>query len=68
MFGTPSGPDYLALVHFLKNNPEEFPKFAFSVPSGKLLGFFVLHRGIEANPDKVKSIKEMRPPRNLKEM
>jgi hypothetical protein len=41
---------------------------AFGVPSGKLLGFLVSHRGIEANPDKVKAIKEMRPPRNLKEM
>jgi hypothetical protein len=28
----------------------------------------VSHRGIEANPDKVKAIEEMRPPRNLKEM
>jgi hypothetical protein len=26
------------------------------------------HCGIEANPDKVKAIKEMRPSRNLKEM
>jgi hypothetical protein len=32
------------------------------------LGFLVSHRGIEANPDKVKAIKEMHPPRNLKEM
>jgi hypothetical protein len=32
------------------------------------LGFLVSHRGIEANPDKVKAIEEMRPPRNLKEM
>jgi hypothetical protein len=32
------------------------------------LGFLVSHRGIEANPDKVKAIKEMRPPHNLKEM
>jgi hypothetical protein len=43
-------------------------KCAFGVPSGKLLGFLVSHRGIEANPDKVNAIKEMRPPRNLKEM
>jgi hypothetical protein len=43
-------------------------KCAFGVPSGKLLGFLVSHCGIEANPDKVKAIKEMRPPRNLKEM
>jgi hypothetical protein len=28
----------------------------------------VSHRGIEANPDKVKAIEEMRPPRSLKEM
>jgi hypothetical protein len=26
------------------------------------------HRGIEANPDKIKAIEEMHPPRNLKEM
>jgi hypothetical protein len=32
------------------------------------LGFLVSHRGIEANPDKVKAIKEMRLPRSLKEM
>jgi hypothetical protein len=32
------------------------------------LGFLVSHRRIEANPNKVKAIKEMRLPRNLKEM
>jgi hypothetical protein len=49
----------------IKLNPA---KCAFSVPSGKLLGFLVSHRGIEANPDKVKAIEEMCPLRNLKEM
>jgi hypothetical protein len=49
----------------IKLNPA---KCAFGVPSGKLLGFLVSHRGIEANPDKVKAIKDMCPPRNLKEM
>jgi hypothetical protein len=49
----------------IKLNPT---KCAFGVPSGKLLGFLVSHRGIEANPDKVKAIEEMRPPCNLKEM
>jgi hypothetical protein len=49
----------------IKLNPA---KCAFGVPSGKLLGFLVSHRGIEANPDKVKAIEEMRPPCNLKEM
>jgi hypothetical protein len=43
-------------------------KCTFRVPSGKLLGFLISHRGIEANPDKVKAIKEMRLPRKLKEM
>ena len=32
-------------------------KCVFGVPSGKLLGFFVSHRGIEANPDKIKAIE-----------
>jgi hypothetical protein len=49
----------------IKLNPA---KCTFGVPSGKLLGFLVSHCGIEANPDKVKAIEEMRPPRNLKEM
>jgi hypothetical protein len=49
----------------IKLNPA---KCAFGVPSGKLLGFLVSHRGIEANPNKVKAIEEMCPPRNLKEM
>jgi hypothetical protein len=49
----------------IKLNPA---KCAFGIPSGKLLGFLVSHRGIEANPDKVKAIEEMCPPRNLKEM
>jgi hypothetical protein len=43
-------------------------KCAFGIPLGKLLGFLVSHRGIEANPDKVKAIEEMHPPHNLKEM
>ena len=37
---------------YLKLNPE---KCVFGVPSGMLLGFFVSHRGIEANPDKIKA-------------
>jgi hypothetical protein len=49
----------------IKLNPA---KCAFGVPSGKLLGFLMSHRGIEANPNKVKAIKEMCPPCNLKEM
>ena len=49
----------------IKLNPE---KCVFGVPSGKLLGFLVSHRGIEANPEKIRAIKEMRPPQRLKDM
>ena len=37
----------------LRLNPE---KCVFEVPSGKLVGFLVSHRGIEANLEKVKAI------------
>ena len=49
----------------LRLNPE---KCVFRVPSRKLLGFLVSHRGIEANPEKVKAIEDMSPPQTLKEM
>src|SRR6266508_92348 len=39
-----------------KLNPE---KCVFGVPLGKLLGFIVSHRGIEANPEKLKDIFRM---------
>ena len=42
-----------------KLNPE---KCIFGVSGGKLLGFLVSHRGIEANPDKIRAIESMRPP------
>ena len=46
-------------------NPE---KCVFGVPSGKLLGFLVSHRGIEANPEKVKAVEDMSSPKTLREM
>jgi hypothetical protein len=49
----------------LKLNPE---KCVFGVPSGKLLGFFVSHRGIEANPDKIKAIEQIQAPRTVKDV
>ena len=49
----------------LRLNPE---KCVFGVPSGKLLGFLVSHKGIEANPEKIKAIEDMSPPQTLKEM
>ena len=43
-------------------------KCAFGVSSGKFLGFMVSHRGIEANPDKIQAILDMKPPQNVKEV
>jgi hypothetical protein len=48
-----------------KLNPK---KCVFGVSAGKLLGFLVSHRGIEANPDKVRAIEAMRPPACLKDV
>ena len=49
----------------LKLNPE---KCVFGVPSGKLLGFFVSHRGIEANPDKIEAIEQIQAPKRMKDI
>ena len=48
-----------------KLNPE---KCVFGVPSGKLLGFLVSHRGIEANPEKMNAILRMGQPQNQKDV
>ena len=49
----------------MKLNPG---KCTFRVTTGKFLGFMVSQRGIEANPDKIRAIMEMAPPRNVKEV
>ena len=49
----------------MKLNPS---KYAFGVTAGKFLGLMVSQRGIEANPDKIRAIVEMAPPKNVKEM
>ena len=43
-------------------------KCVFGVPSGKLLGFIVSSRGIEANPTKINAITFMKPPRCKKDL
>ena len=43
-------------------------KCTFGVMAGKFIGFMVSQRGIEANPDKIPAIMEMKPPRNAKEV
>jgi hypothetical protein len=48
-----------------KLNPD---KCVFGVSAGKLLGFLVSHRGIEANLEKIKAIETMRPPARIKDV
>ena len=37
-------------------------------PLRQATGFLVSHRGLEANPEKIKAIEDMSPPQTLKEM
>jgi hypothetical protein len=47
----------------MKLNPE---KCVFRVPRGKLLGYIVSQRGIKPNPEKVATLDQMGPIRDLK--
>ena len=49
----------------VKLNPA---KCAFGVSAEKFLGFIVNHRGIEANPDKIKAVLDMPSPSGIKEV
>jgi ribonuclease HI len=48
-----------------KLNPD---KCVFGISAGKLLGFLVSYRGIEANPEKIRAIEAMRPPAQVKDV
>jgi len=52
-------------AHQLKMNPT---KSFLCVSSGKFLGFIITSKGIHLEPDKVKTIQSMQPPKNLKEL
>jgi hypothetical protein len=43
-------------------------KCVFGVPSGKLLGFIISNRGIEANPVKISAITDMGAPATIKDV
>ena len=43
-------------------------KCSFGMGLGKFLGYMVMHRGIEVNPDQIKAIDDLKPPRNAKEV
>jgi hypothetical protein len=49
----------------LRLNPE---KCVFGVHQGKILGYLVSHRGIEANPTKIQAIMDMAPPQSNKDV
>jgi hypothetical protein len=49
----------------MKLNPD---KCVFGVPAGKLLGFLVSERGIEANPDKIKAVTSLAKPKNINDV
>jgi hypothetical protein len=48
-----------------KLNPK---KCIFGVPSGKLLGFIISHHSIEANPEKISAITNMKAPTCIKDV
>jgi hypothetical protein len=49
----------------LRLNPE---KCVFGVRQGKILGYLVSHRGIEANPTKIQAIINMMPPQSTRDV
>ncbi|KAL2228681.1 UNVERIFIED_CONTAM: Transposon Ty3-G Gag-Pol polyprotein [Sesamum indicum] len=49
----------------MKLNPA---KCTFGVRGGNFLGYMISERGIEANPEKISAIMNMRPPKSIKEV
>jgi len=52
-------------AHQLKMNPT---KSFLGVASGKFLGFVITSKGIHLDPEKVRAVQEMQPPRNLRDL
>lgn len=51
--------------HKIRLNPT---KCTFDLRSGKYLGYLVSKRGIEANPEKIKAILDMKSPKSFKDV
>ncbi|KAL5835807.1 hypothetical protein ACOSQ3_015358 [Xanthoceras sorbifolium] len=49
----------------MKLNPT---KCSFGVSSGKFLGYLVTKRGVEANPDQLRSVMDLRSPKSIKDV
>ena len=43
-------------------------KCSFGISTGRFLGYILTHQGIEVNPDQIKAINNLHPPRNPKEV
>ena len=56
---------YNLRTYDIKLNPE---KCVFGVPAGKLLGFIVSGRGIEANPAMIRALSQLDIPKDLKQI
>jgi len=52
-------------AHQLKMNPT---KSFLGITSDKFLGFIITSKGIHLNPEKIRAIQEIQPPKNLKEL
>ena len=52
-------------IHTLRLNAS---KCSFVVESDKFLGYMVTYCGIEVNPNQIKVINDLQPPRNLNEV
>jgi len=52
-------------MYGMKLNPK---KCVLEVQSGKFLRFMISSRGIEANPDKIQAVLDMKPLRNIREV
>jgi hypothetical protein len=63
--------DNLALVYdrsrLTRTKPNQ-DKCVFGVTADKLLDFLVSYRGIEANPEKIKTIEAIQPPARIKDV
>ena len=43
-------------------------KCVFGIGAGKFLGYLIINRGIEINPDQIDAVKRLNPPSNPKEV
>ena len=62
--------DFTSIFEILRKHKLRLNAFkcSFGVGLGKFLGYMVTHRGIEVNPDQIKAINNLQPPRNPKEV